>query len=280
MEIKAFLEARVPTIAILKCLGASRRLILAVYFFQIAAVAAAGILIGLAIGALLPWAAVAFFGDKLPVVARLGVYPQPLAQAAAFGALTTLAFAAWPLASAGAVPAATLFRDIVVPRRVWPGPGALAVIGAAGLALAGLAVVSAADRSLAGWFVGASAATLALFVAAGHALVGLTRWAARRRAERGGWPALRLALSSLHRPGAPTQSVVLSLGLGLTVLVAVALVEANLSREFKERMPDQAPTFLFIDIQPDQVEAFDRAVNMAGGEAKRAAMCARPHHAD
>jgi putative ABC transport system permease protein len=66
--------------------------------------------------------------------------------------------------------------------------------------------------------------------------------------------------------------VVLSLGLGLTVLVAVALVEANLSRQFDERMPAEAPTFFFIDIQPDQVQTFDQAVARAGGTSKRAAM--------
>ena len=270
--VKAFLDGRVQTIAILKCLGASRRLILAVYMVQVAALAALGIAAGLAVGAALPWALVAFFGDALPVAARLGVYPLPLALAAGFGGLTTLAFAAWPLASAGEVPAATLLRDIVVARRAWPGGGALAVIAAAGLLLAGLAIVSAADRRLAAWFVGGSAGALGLFIAAGTGLVALARQAARWRAEAGGWPVLGLALSSLHRPGAPTRGVVLSLGLGLTVLVAVALVEANLSRQFDERMPAEAPTFFFIDIQPDQVRSFDQAVQRSGGNAKRAAM--------
>jgi putative ABC transport system permease protein len=53
---------------------------------------------------------------------------------------------------------------------------------------------------------------------------------------------------------------VTSLGLGLTVLVAIALIEGNLQRQVTEQMPDQAPGFYFIDIQSDQVDAFTRTV--------------------
>lgn len=270
--VKTFLDARMTSIAILKCLGAPRRLIQTTYFLQIAVLAGLGIALGLAVGATLPWAMVAFFGDKLPVVARLGLYPAPLAEAAAFGALTTLAFAIWPLARAAAVPAATLFRDIVAGQRYRPSPGTLAAIAAAGAALAALAILSAADRRLAAWFVGGSAGVLALFLAAGIGLVALARLAARRRVGSGGSPAWRLGLSSLYRPGAPTRGVVLSLGLGLTLLVMVALVQANLNRQFDERIPAEAPSFFFIDIQPDQAALFDRTVAEAGGEAKRATM--------
>jgi putative ABC transport system permease protein len=73
-------------------------------------------------------------------------------------------------------------------------------------------------------------------------------------------PSMRLALASLTRPGAPTGNVMMSLGLGLSVLVAVALLDANLTRQITEQLPDQAPAFFFIDIQPDQVAAFDATV--------------------
>ncbi|PKU23506.1 ABC transporter permease [Telmatospirillum siberiense] len=269
--VKTFLDGRMTSIAILKCLGASRRLIQTAYFLQVALLAAAGIALGLAVGATLPWLAAAFLADKLPVAARLGIYPGPLAEAAGFGALTTLAFAIWPLARAAAVPAATLFRDIVAGQRYRPGFATLAAIFTAAAALAALAIVSAADRRLATWFVGGSAAVLVLFLLAGAGLVQATRFCARRLGA-GGAPAWRLGLSSLYRPGAPTRGVVLSLGLGLTLLVMIALVQANLNRQFDERIPAQAPSFFFIDIQPDQAALFDQAVAGAGADAKRATM--------
>ena len=81
-------------------------------------------------------------------------------------------------------------------------------------------------------------------------------WAARR-GGRPRYPSLRLALANLYRPGAPTAAVVASLGLGLAVLVAIALVEGNVAEEIDMRLPERAPSFFFIDIQPDQVAAFD-----------------------
>ena len=81
-----------------------------------------------------------------------------------------------------------------------------------------------------------------------------------RRLGRPHRPALRLALANLHRPGAPTAQVMLSLGIGLTVLVAVALVEGNLFREVEDRLPTEAPAFFFIDIQPDQLAGFSAIV--------------------
>jgi putative ABC transport system permease protein len=75
-----------------------------------------------------------------------------------------------------------------------------------------------------------------------------------------GGAAGRLALANLHRPGSVTPSVVMSLGLGLSVLVAVALIDGNLSRQVAERLPERAPAFFFIDIQPDQVADFAATV--------------------
>jgi putative ABC transport system permease protein len=75
----------------------------------------------------------------------------------------------------------------------------------------------------------------------------------------------RLALANLHRPGAATGSVVVSLGLGLAVLVAVVLIQGNLSRQIGERLPDEAPALFFLDVQPDQLAAFDATVTGVPG---------------
>ena len=79
---------------------------------------------------------------------------------------------------------------------------------------------------------------------------------------------LRLAIAGLHRPGAPTPSVVMSLGAGLTVLVAVALLDSNLRAQIGERLPESVPAFFFIDIQDRQADAFDAAVAAVPGVEK------------
>ena len=251
----AYLGGKTATIATLKCLGAPARLVFWTYFWQVLALALAGIAAGVVLGAAVPPLIDGLVSERLPVETRLGIYPVPLVLAAAFGLFTAFAFALWPLARAREVPAAGLFRDAVAARRRWPRPVYIAAVAATLMVLAALAVATAPDRWLAGWFVVGAALTFALFRAAATGLKIAAKAVGRPRR-----PLLRLALANLTRPGAPTDSVVLSFGLGLTLLIAIGTVEANLTRQIEGRLSGGAPAFFFIDIQPDQVADFDRIV--------------------
>ena len=255
-----YIAGKTATIATLKCLGASNRLVFAAYLFEALGLAVLGIAVALVLGAMAPVAAAPLLAGVLPVSIRFAIHPAPLALAALFGLLTTLAFSLWPLAGIGRISAAALFRDTVDRARRRNPPGIIGTTAALVLALAALAVVTAHDRNVALWFVLGAIAAFALFRAAGAAIL----WVARRlgRPRR---PVLRLALANLHRPGAPTAQIVLSLGIGLTVLVAVALVEANLSHEVETKVPAEAPAFFFIDIQPDQLAGFADLVRATPG---------------
>ncbi|NMM43864.1 FtsX-like permease family protein [Rhodospirillaceae bacterium KN72] len=250
-SVRAFLAQRTATIATLKCLGAPTRTIFATYLIQVAVLALAGIVIGLIIGGVGPALITPLLADKLPVEARAGFYPAPLILAAAFGFLTTLVFALWPLAKASSVPAATLFRDLLNPVTARPGPRMTIALILAVAALAGLAVFSADRPLVALAFTAGSVGTLLAFRAAASGAMALARRLPRPRNIR-----VALALTNLYRPGAPTGSVVVSLGLGLTVLIAVAMVEGNLSRQVQETFRGEAPGYFFIDIQPDQIDGF------------------------
>ena len=255
-----YIAGKTATIATLKCLGASNRLVFAAYLFEVLGLAVVGIAVALVLGALAPVAAAPLLSGVLPVSIRFAIHPAPLALAALFGLLTTLAFSLWPLAGIGRISAAALFRDTVDRARRRIPPGIIGTTAALVLALAALAVVTSQDRKVALWFVAGAIAAFALFRAAGAAIL----WVAGRlgRPRR---PVLRLALANLHRPGAPTAQIVLSVGIGLTVLVAVALVEANLSHEVETKVPAEAPAFFFIDIQPDQLAGFDALVRASPG---------------
>lgn len=266
--VKAYLDGRVRTIAVLKSVGAPSRVIFLTYFSLVALLSAAGVLIGLAAGAAIPWAVVQVAADKLPLAARVGVYPGPLAVAAGFGLLTALVFTLWPLSRAKQLPATALFRQVVAPVARWPDRGSLMVLAAAGIALAALAVGASERKGLAAAFVGGALATLALFRLLAWALSKGSERLAKRRHGPLAHPSWRLALANLHRPGTAVVSVVLSLGLGLTVLVAIALIEGNLARQFGERLPREAPSFFFIDIQPSQVEEFKAVVQSVAPEAR------------
>jgi putative ABC transport system permease protein len=263
--VKAYLDGRARTIAILKCLGAPGRLVFQIYLIQTLAIALVGILLGLIVGALVPYGLSGVLAQYLPVVARVGLYPQALLLAAAYGLLTTLAFTLWPLAQARDVPAAHLFRALVSPERRRPRAAYGAALLVTGAALAALTVLAAPERHIALWFVGGALGTLGAFRLSAWLIAVLARELGKARELLRGRPRLRLALANLHRPGAPTASVVLSLGVGLTLLVAVGLVEGNIRREVTEKLPESAPAYFFIDIQPDEVAGFDRTVRSVPG---------------
>lgn len=249
--VKAYLDTKRATIATLKCLGAPGALVFRLYLTQVLALALVGIAIGLALGAVVPLVAVRMLGDVLPVAARFAVYPAPLALAAAYGGLTALGFALWPLARAREIPASSLFRDIIAPVRRWPRPPYVAAAGAALGGLGGLAVGFSDDPWFAAWFVAGVAASFMMLRLAAAGLA----WAARR-AGRPRHAPLRLALANLYRPGAPTPSAVLSLGLGLTLLVAISLIDGNVTRQIGTELPARAPAFFFVDVQADQIDGF------------------------
>ncbi len=246
--VASYLEGRAASIAALKSLGARRRLVVSAYLLQTLLLALAGSLLGLAAGWGLSRLMAALLAPHLGIAVRVGFHPAPLAVALAFGLLTALAFSLWPLSAAGRISPARLFRGYADPARPRPSPAALGLMALCALALLLLALASAQRPSAVWAFAGAAAGSVALF--AGFAA--LVRLAAARL-PRPGDPRLRLALANLRRPGASTISVVFSLGLGLTVLVAVTQVEGNLQDQLSRQMPRQAPSFFMVGVAKERI---------------------------
>ena len=237
--VRAWLEGRARTIATLRCLGAPARLVFAMFLFQVMLLCAAGILAGLASGAALVELGLIFFGDQLPLPAVRGIYPLPLAIAAAYGLVTAASFALWPLGRAAQIPGAALFRDAFLPQG-GARPGLIAANAALILLLAAAIVGFADDRVFALGFCVVAALTIGVFRAGAWALM---RLAARLAIRQPAW--LKLGISALHRPGASAPLMVTALGLGLSTLAAVSLVEGNINAQFEGAMPKDAPSFFF-----------------------------------
>lgn len=261
--VRAFLDAKRTTIATFKCLGAPAGTVVLTYLFQIAVIALAGIAVGLVIGAAAPVVASQFLARFLPVATEPRLYPGALILATLFGILTTFAFAILPLGHAREVPATALFREQGFEARrlpSWPYLLAAAVFMAG---LAALAIVTAYDRFIAVIFVGAIAAAFVIL----RAVAALVAWLASRSPQVPS-PSLRLAIGNIHRPGALTPSVVLSLGLGLALLVTLTLIDGNLRRELTGNMAEQAPNFFFVDIQGSELDGFRDIVHREAPEGK------------
>jgi putative ABC transport system permease protein len=254
--VKGHLDRRREVIATLKALGATGSRVFRIYLTQVLVLAALGALPGLAVGAALPFLIAWGFGAVLPLPIAPAVHPGELALALLYGLLTAAAFALWPLGRAHDVPVSALFRDEVANERHWPRRPYIVATALVGCALASVAVELAYDRRIAAIFVAAAVAVFVLL-----RLVAALLMLVARRLPRPGSPVVRLALANIHRPGAITPSVVLSLGLGVAVLVTVIAIDGNLRRQFLAALPDKAPSFYFVDIPAADADKFDAFIH-------------------
>jgi len=250
--VASYLAEKRDAIATMKALGLTGGGVFALYCSEILLVALGAAAIGAAAGAALPYVIVHAFGAVLPLPVTPALHPGALGLAVGYGLLTALAFALWPLGRAREIPVAMLFRDQVAGERRWPRPRYIAAAAAVVALLAALSIETTYDRRVAIFFILAAAA---VFVAL--RLVALAVMATARRLPRARATALRLAIANIHRPGALTPSVMLSLGLGLALLVTLVEIDGNLHRELAEALPARAPSFFFLDIPAADAARFD-----------------------
>lgn len=249
--VKSHLDRRREVIATMKALGASGRRVFAVYLTQVLLLALIGGVIGVALGAMLPFLIGWTFGAIIPLPFIPALHPAELVLALVYGLLTALAFALWPLGRAHDVPVGELFRDGVTTQPRWPRKLYVALTGAAVLTLAAVAVGLAYDRRVAIIYVAVAALVFVTLRFVASLLMLAARHAPRARST-----VLRMAIANIHRPSALTPTIVLSLGLGMALLVTVIEIDGNLRQQFAQELPAKAPSFYFLDIPSDQADRF------------------------
>jgi len=251
--VRSYLAGKTAVIATLRTLGADRATIFLTYFLQIGALSLLGIALGLLLGGGLPLLLGPVIGTELPVPAIFALYPKPLGEAAIYGLLTALIFTLWPLARTEEVRAATLYREALSGARLMPAPRYLLAIGVALALLIALAALFSGTWALTLWTAAGIAGALVLLALTAGAM----RWIARRAAPLArGRPALRWALDAIAARQEGAGSVVLSLGLGLSVLSAVGQIDGTLRNAISGNLPEVAPSYFFVDIQKDQMPGF------------------------
>jgi putative ABC transport system permease protein len=249
--VKSHIDRKRDVIATLKALGATGGRVFAIYLIQVLLMASVGALIGLVLGAALPFGIAAAFGKVLPLPISPALEPAELALAFVYGLMTALAFALWPLGRAHDIPVSALFRDAVTSGR-WPRRRYMVATALVLGALIAVATYLSYDRRIALVFFAAAAA---VFVTLQVVALGLM--AVARRLPHAKTTALRLAVANMHRPGALTPTIVLSLGLGLALLVTIIEIDGNLRRQIEGALPDKVPSFYFLDIQSAEAGRFD-----------------------
>jgi len=248
--VASYLAGKRGGIATMKVLGAGSGDILRLYLLQILTVAALAILAGLIAGGLIPPAIIALAGDILPVRPGFAIYPGPLTLSALYGLLIALIFALPPLARTRRVPASALLRGQVETRR-WPDRLTWIAVSAGVAGIVALALLSAREPVFSAWFIAVAAAVLGLLALIGWAVRALAARLPRPRA-----PLVRLAIAALHRPGAQTGQLVVALGLGLTLFVTLAAMQASLTNEIARTVPRRAPNLFLLDVPVAEAARF------------------------
>ena len=254
--VNAFVSAKIDTVAVLRCLGATSRQVLALYVVQSAAMglvgAIAGTLLGVAIQFLLP----GVIADFLPIDVTLALEPRPLLLGLATGVWVSLVFAMRPLLALRRVsPLQAIRREMdgaALPRE-WNDPARLTVDALLVCSIVGI-VVSRIGNVRQGLYIsaGIAGAVLVLWIAATLLI------AAARRSTRPSWPfELRQGIANLHRPANQTRAVTLALGFGAFLLSTVYLVQANLLSRVQATSAGSAGNLLFFDVQDDQAAPLD-----------------------
>lgn len=243
---RVFVQQKMKSIAVLKCVGARSTQLLAIYVAQVALLGLAGSALGVALaGAAM--LAIPLYVSTPGVEINYGLTVPAVVQGLGIGMLVSLLFSLVPLLEVRHVKPSLLLRD--EPRSQRPDLVqvlvTLLVIGG----LVGLTVWQAGSLRIGGVVAAGFAATAIVLMVAGSLLIRALRPLSRSQSF-----ALRHAVLQLSRPGSQMRIVLLAVGLGSFFIIGVRSLQENLIDQFAVRMSADSPDMFLLDVQRDQVK--------------------------
>jgi putative ABC transport system permease protein len=259
---RVFVQQKVRSIAILKCVGTSTRQVLGIYLTQVLLLGIAGSVLGVGLAAAVVAALPRMLGD-LPSLFQVdyGLSAAAVAQGMLIGLLVSLLFSVVPLLEVRNVKPSLLLRQDMpkLPSFDW-------------LKWAVTAVVAAALVGVASWQAGSL--RVGLILSSGFVAVSVVLYLAGLALIHAVQPlrysrsfALRQAVLHVARPGNQTRVILLAVGLGAFFILGVRTLQANLLRDFAVQVGEDAPDMFLIDVQPDQREPLTAFVDAHNGSA-------------
>ena len=262
---RVFIQQRLRSVAILKCLGATTGRVLSVYVAQVAVLGLGGSLLGVAVA----YAALAIVPDSLTdraaaaaglVTTSIHLTGSAVTQGITIGVLISILFALVPLLDIRHVRPLLLLRQDQSGQPANPDWLRLVVIGLIGAVLVLVATWQAGSVEV-GLYVtaGFAGVTVALH------LIGRSLISAIKPLEGAGWFPLRHATLNLTRPGNQTRVILLAVGLGSFFITGIRAVQTNLLANFALELRDDTPDMFLIDIQQDQADGIRALIDAAEG---------------
>jgi putative ABC transport system permease protein len=257
---RVFVQQKVRSIAILKCVGSSSRQVLAIYLTQVVLLGLAGSALGVALAALVLQLLPVFVGNLAALLqVDYGLTMGAVLQGLAVGVLVSLLFSVVPLLEVRNVKPSLLLRQDVpaLPQVDWVKWTVAVSVGAA---LVGVAAWQAGSLQV-GLLL--SAGFVALTFVLHLAGVVLIRAVQPLRFSRSF--ALRHAVLHVARPGNQTRIILLAVGLGTFFILGVRALEVNLLQDFSVQVGDDAPDMFLMDIQSGQRDGLTALIDRENG---------------
>jgi putative ABC transport system permease protein len=261
--VVVFIRQRLDTIAVLRCLGASAGLVLAVYVVEAAAMGLAGSVFGAALGVAAQRLLPGLLQGLLPVDVPTAISLPAVGAGVGAGLWVALVFALIPLLAVPRVPPLAALRREVESEGRRLDPWRLGALALLALSVVGLAAWQVGSwRQGAAFSGGVAAALLVLWAAAWGLIRAARRWLPT------GWPYLwRQGVANLHRPYNQTTTVVVAIGFGAFLQATLFLAQYNLLRTLRLSGGPDRPNLVLFDIQLDQRAALERELAADGYRA-------------
>ena len=262
MAMRAHLQQRLDSIAIMKSLGARSCEIMKIYLLQTLLLGLAGGLLGVVLGIGVQLVFPLFLAKLLHITPDFRLDPRAYAIGLGAGLLTTLLFTLPPLLDIRGVRPILILRravevsdDPFATRLARKLRGSLAQLGAIALILAGLAFLAARvsdSRQVGGFFAAGLVVVLLVLLAMSALTLYLLRFFLSH--TRLHLPsAVRHGLSNLYRPGNPSAALLAALGLGVMQIVTVYIAQRSVVQEMQISTAANLPNIFLVDISNDEV---------------------------
>jgi putative ABC transport system permease protein len=249
--IHVYVRQKIPTVAVLRCLGASARQAFSVYLVQGIALGFFGAIVGAALGLIIQVVLPNLLKDMLPFEVAFFIDWPAVIRGMGAGLVICLLFTLLPLLAVRRVSPLVAIRSAVVEKTGGTDPWRIAILVFIVLAVAGFAVWQTGRWRDGLGFTAALAVSFGLLAG----LAKLVAWAARRWQPRN-WPyVMRQGLANLYRPNNRTVLLLVSLGLGTFLMLTLFLTRTMLLKEIEFSGGGGRPNLLLFDIQDDQVDA-------------------------
>ena len=267
MAMRAHLQQRLDTIAIMKSLGARSGQIIKIYLLQTLLLGVLGGLIGVALGVGVQLAFPYLLAKLINVQTDVHLQIRTVLTGLGAGVLTTLLFTLPPLLDIrGVRPILILRRSVednddpfttAIRKKITKN---LAQIGAAVLILVGLALIAMtlSDSTTVGtvFSVGLVVVLTVLLAASSGLLAGLRFFLSRTRLHLPS--SLRHGLANLYRPGNPSAALLAAVGMGVMQITTVYLVQQAVVHELHISSAPDLPNVFLIDITTAEIDGVRR----------------------